>query len=148
MDDNTLLDTNLEDTPVDYDYASTGQRFANYLIDQIVLYVLSGLIGAVMGFLSPSIAEDETGLNIASILIALVVSLGYYTIMEGSSGKTIGKYITKTRALTEDGEPMDMGKTFVRSLCRLIPFEPFSFLGGPLGWHDTLSKTMVVRDRR
>lgn len=132
---------------LEYEYASTGQRFGNYLIDQIVLYVLSAVAGGILGLMSPSIAEDETGLNIASILIALVVSLGYYTLMEGSSGKTIGKYITKTRALTEDGEPMDMSKTFVRSLCRLIPFEPFSFLGGPRGWHDTISKTMVVRER-
>lgn len=147
MDDNTLLDTNLDETEVNYDYASTGQRFANYLIDQIVLYVLSAVGGGVVGLLSPSVVDDEAGLNIISILIALVVSLGYYTLMEGSSGKTIGKYITKTRVFTEDGETIGMEKAFVRSLCRLIPFEAFSFLGGPRGWHDTISKTMVVRER-
>lgn len=68
--------------------------------------------------------------------------------MEGAfNGKTIGKYLTKTRALREDGSPLGWDKAFVRSLCRLIPFEGFSYLGSNLlGWHDTISKTMVVED--
>ncbi|MBL7803088.1 MAG: RDD family protein [Saprospiraceae bacterium] len=147
MDDNTLLDTNLEDRPAEFEYASSGQRFANYIVDQIVLYILSGIGGVVLGTLSPSIVEDETGLNFVSIFIAIAISLAYYTFMEGSTGKSVGKYVTGTRALTEDGEPLPMNKAFVRSLCRLIPFEAFSFLGSIRGWHDTISKTMVVRDR-
>ena len=32
-----------------------------------------------------------------------------------------------------------------RTLCRIIPFEAFSFLGTPpKGWHDVIPKTMVV----
>ncbi|HNE29546.1 MAG: RDD family protein [Saprospiraceae bacterium] len=147
MEENTLLDSNLEETPVNYDYASSGLRFANYVVDQIVLYILSGAAGVVLGIMSPSVVEDEAGLNIISILIALGVSLAYYTLMEGSSGKTVGKYVTGTRALTEDGDPLDMSKAFIRSLCRLIPFEAFSFLGSVRGWHDSISKTMVVKDR-
>ena len=98
MEENTLLDSNLEDTPVNYDYASSGLRFANYVVDQIVLYILSGAAGVVLGIMSPSVVEDEAGLNIISILIALGVSLAYYTLMEGSSGKTVGKYVTGTRS--------------------------------------------------
>lgn len=147
MEDNSLLDSNLDEAPVNYDYASSGLRFANYVVDQIVLYILSGAAGLVLGLMSPSVVEDETGLNIISIIIALGVSLAYYTLMEGSTGKTVGKYVTGTRAFTEDGEPLDMSKAFIRSLCRLIPFEAFSFLGSYRGWHDTISKTMVVKDR-
>ena len=34
----------------------------------------------------------------------------------------------------------------VRTFCRYIPFEAFTFLGNksPIGWHDKLSKTIVV----
>ncbi|MFT6808347.1 MAG: hypothetical protein ACJA01_001571 [Saprospiraceae bacterium] len=36
---------------------------------------------------------------------------------------------------------------FKRSLCRLIPFEIFSFLGEPLmDWHDKISGTKVIED--
>ena len=73
----------------------------------------------------------------------------YYIIMEYVfKGKTFGKLLTKTRAVTEYGERMDLGTIMVRSLCRLIPFEAFSFLGeeGTKGWHDTISKTKVIYD--
>ena len=33
-----------------------------------------------------------------------------------------------------------------RTLCRFIPFEPFTFLGlNSRGWHDSFSKTYVVK---
>lgn len=142
-----LLDSEMNEAQTDYDQASNGQRFGNYLIDVIAYYILSLVAGVVLGIVAPGVAEDEASLNIASILIAIVILLGYYTLMEGSGGKTLGKYITGTRAVTENGEPLTMGQAFTRSLCRLIPFEPFSFLFGR-GWHDSLSKTMVIRDRR
>jgi hypothetical protein len=40
------------------------------------------------------------------------------------------------------------GTMVLRSLCRLIPFEPFSFLGSDArGWHDSITKTRVVRKK-
>jgi uncharacterized RDD family membrane protein YckC len=49
--------------------------------------------------------------------------------MEASTGKTVGKYVTGTQVLTEDGEQPSVGTIFIRTLCRIIPFEPFSFFG-------------------
>ncbi len=44
---------------------------------------------------------------------------------------------------------MDFKTAFIRSLCRLISFEQFSYLGGGLnGWHDSLSNTQVVQDNQ
>lgn len=44
-------------------------------------------------------------------------------------GKTIGKYITKTIVVMEDGSKPKASDIVLRSLCRLIPFDAFSFLG-------------------
>ena len=144
--ENTLLDHD-ELQPNELIIASTGKRFANYLIDVIGFYIFVILFGGIFGFLFFS-EESEAGTSIiVSWFFGIVIIVSYYTLLEGSlRGKTLGKYITRTRAVTADGEPVDFHKAFIRSLCRLIPFEAFSYLGGGLGWHDTISNTMVVED--
>jgi hypothetical protein len=44
-----------------------------------------------------------------------------------------------------DGSRPNMKSIIIRTLSRLIPFEPFSFLTAERGWHDTLSVTYVVK---
>ena len=67
--------------------------------------------------------------------------------MEFSLGKTVGKMLTKSTVVREDGGRITLGQAFGRSLCRLIPFDAFSFLGSTaVGWHDSISKTRVVKD--
>lgn len=66
-------------------------------------------------------------------------------VFEQLFGQSIGKMITRTVVLNGDGERPGFGQIIVRNLARLIPFEAFSFLTkNPTGWHDSLSKTMVV----
>jgi uncharacterized RDD family membrane protein YckC len=49
----------------------------------------------------------------------------------------------------KDGSKPDIKTFLIRTLCRFIPLEPFSFLGAfPRGWHDTLSETYVVKRKR
>jgi len=63
-------------------------------------------------------------------LLGIVVGYAYYVFFEGVTGRSIGKYFTKTKVVTEDGEKPNFETILVRSLCRFIPFEAFSFLGG------------------
>lgn len=78
--------------------------------------------------------------------IGLGVLVGYYTVMEGVFGVTIGKLITRTKVVTEDGSKPGFGMALGRSLCRMIPFEAFSFLGRESrGWHDSITKSYVVK---
>ena len=79
-------------------------------------------------------------------LITSIVFIIFYMISEILlKAKTIGKYITKTVVAIEDGSKPKSSDILLRSLCRLIPFEAFSFLGAKgKGWHDTISKTYVV----
>ena len=59
--------------------------------------------------------------------------------------RTFGKYFTKTIVVKHDGSRPNMKSIMIRTLSRLIPFEPFSFLTADRGWHDTLSVTYVVK---
>jgi len=130
--------------------ASTGKRFANYIIDLIFFYIFSFLFGMFLGLILYVIApstlsifeEDNILIN---YLFGFVAGMIYYSSFEILTGRTIAKFITKTKVVDEDGNPPDFGTIVIRSLCRFIPFEPFSFLGDEgKGWHDKLSKTRVV----
>jgi uncharacterized RDD family membrane protein YckC len=67
-------------------------------------------------------------------------------MFEYLTGRTLAKYITKTKVIDENGEKPDFKKILLRTLSRIFPFEPLSFLvSGNTGWHDEWSKTIVVK---
>ena len=69
----------------------------------------------------------------------------YYFIFESVSHRTLGKYVTNTKVVMQNGDEPSPRAILLRSLCRLIPFDAFSFLGRDgKGWHDSLSNTYVV----
>jgi len=143
---------------LNYNYASTGQRFFNWLIDNLFMrFAVNYLTGAVVGILlqliSPEIlfelASGERGFVFwgVSYFIGICNYLFYYTLCEKLfRGYTLGKLITGTRAIREDDTELTFKDAFMRSLCRIVPFEVFSALGG-FPWHDTWTKTKVVKTR-
>lgn len=134
---------NLEEFLEDmYEEANTGKRFGNYIIDYIATYIMSFGIGLVFGLSGYS--DNLFG----SILFSLFLTLLYYWGMEAAFGKTLGKFITQTTVLSEDGTKPTATQLMGRTLSRLVPFEPFSYLGGnpPRGWHDRWSRTVTVLD--
>ena len=136
--------------------ASIPQRFFNYIIDAImqlilliVLAMISFIISDMMGskrafdFFSKL---DKNTIGLYTISFSLV--LLYYNVFEILSARTIGKYITQTIVVDEHGEKPHQETILIRSLCRLIPFNPFSVLILGRGWHDSISKTYVVDKRK
>jgi len=91
---------------------------------------------------------EEDGTALADYFIGALSMVFYYTITEYYlKGKTIAKFVTKTRAVTLEDQRMDFNTTFRRSLSRIVPFEAFSFLGDmPIGWHDRWTNTKVIMD--
>ena len=122
--------------------ASKGKRFVNYILDQVMAYIV--IIGLTLAYLSiQSFIYEEGGLM--DYVIAYFGFLIYYSIFEASTGRTVGKYITQTKVVTLDGNKPSFSQILGRTFARFIPFEAFSFLGDePTGWHDSLSKTMVI----
>jgi len=138
--------------------ATTGQRFLNYLIDNLLLqYGLSLLTGMAIGtllavffpdyMLELSQSDDSFALLPFAYLLVIVNYLVYYTICEKAfKGYTLGKLITGTRATREDGNELTFKDALLRSLSRLVPFEVFSAFGG-YPWHDSWTKTRVIKSR-
>jgi uncharacterized RDD family membrane protein YckC len=58
---------------------------------------------------------------------------------------TLGKIITKSTVIDENGDKIGVGRAIGRTLSRLIPFEPFSFFFSERGWHDSITDTHVVK---
>ena len=131
--------------------ATRGQRFANYVVDSIVKYAVRvGLVALSIfmtdGYYSGNIfsftATDSAWLN---LLLGYGLSLVYYFIFEALTQRTVGKYVTNTIVITLDGTKPDLDTTLKRTLCRIIPFEAFSFFSADArGWHDTMTDTAVV----
>ena len=151
------METNQEHLFADPEYqmvqASSGKRLANYIIDLIGFYVLVFVSGIVMALFSPStvesINEENSYVNLVTNLVSILVFLFYMFGMEGIfKGKTLGKLMTGTRAVNEDGSNITFATALLRGLCRIVPFEPFSALGTPCyPWHDKWTKTYVIDER-
>lgn len=115
-------------------------RLFNYIID---LFSSSLFTSVVLHLLDLTrLAVTIHSINVYALMFIFLMS--YYSIMEGLTGRTVGKFITKTRVVTITGERANFDTVLGRSLCRLIPFEPISFLLFDRGWHDKFTKTRVV----
>ncbi|MEP7163271.1 MAG: RDD family protein [Ferruginibacter sp.] len=138
----------------EYEYASTGQRFLNFLIDNLVMnYGLSYLTGYAVGItitvLNPDfyVEKGSASFYLLIYMISILDYLLYYILSEKLfNGYTLGKLITGTKAIREDGDQLTLKDVLIRTVCRLVPFETLSgFKIRP--WHDEWSKTMVVKSR-
>lgn len=145
MDQETLL-TEMEFNPV---LASTGQRFANYIVDLIAFYVVITFgIGAILyatdDTLFVGIDDDSFVANLIFRIVFLIIYAFLYFLVELIfKGRTIGKLITGTKAVNQDGSAMEPKTILIRSLSRAVPFEQLSALGG-FPWHDKWSRTYVI----
>ena len=137
------------DDPISYaeERYNTDLRFKDYVIDLFIASILVGIVYIVVGM-----PEDELEQNFISIVVMFL----YYFLMEGLLGKTVGKLILGLRVVDIDGNKPTLGAIALRTACRFIPFEAFSFLFES-GWkhhtlrgnvHDKLSKTYVVKEGR
>jgi uncharacterized RDD family membrane protein YckC len=143
----------LDDLEYTYTQASANKRFGNYLIDRIAYYFIwrgfSAMAARPMAFILIKTTHDRTVMTFEVYLMALVAFVVYFTAFEGfTKGKTLGKWITGTRAVTIDGRMVTLKIAFLRSLCRLVPLEPFSAIKTPCyPWHDRWTRTLVIVEK-
>lgn len=131
--------------------ASKNKRFANHLLDLIPQYAIS--YGITYGFFYIGEFTGNYALNnywsemstVEDYMITYGLMVLYYFIFEILSQKTLGKYVTNTKVVMHNGDIPTPKAVLIRTLCRLIPFDAFSFLGTKgKGWHDSISKTYVI----
>ena len=133
--------------------ATTSQRFANYLIDIILFYILFFIFSFIVALAAPSFFGNvDTGSGPYKLLDRLI-TLVLYALYMGSvealfNGKSLGKLVTKTRAVNSDGSKISVYKAFERGFSRAVPFCAFSAFGNPSNpWQDRWTDTMVVEEK-
>lgn len=138
----------LDTSEKNYVDASKSKRFLNLIIDSIFFYVIAFLLGAFMAIGGVDYIIETNPFLFNVLIYGLFVAV--YFIFEASlNGKTIGKYLTGTRVIMEDGSNLKTQNILGRSFARLVPFEAFSFFGSsPGGWHDRWSGTRVIDEKK
>ena len=135
-----------------YERASTGKRLANYIIDFIVFYLLVMVFAVILALTSPTTFNSWTSTSDGFGLVDRILTLFFYAIYMSIveallKGKSIGKFITKTRAVNLDGTPISASTAFARGFSRAVPFCVFSALGSECNpWQDRWTNTMVVNE--
>ncbi len=143
-----MIEQNFLVTP--HIYASREKRFVNMIIDIAGFYAFLFLIGVVIGLIALLGIEGplnyfSTISGIEDYIISFLIGVVYFMTMETLFQKSLGKFVTKTIVVMEDGSKPKVSDIFIRSLCRYIPFDALSFLGDiGRGWHDSISNTYVV----
>ncbi len=113
--------------------ASREKRALNFLIDIIASFLMLFLVKILFYI-------------VISIWSLLIIYFLYYFIAESVfDGKTIGKQLTKTRVVTRQGMSPQLNAFLVRTLIRLTIIDIVTFYDKePKGWHDVVSKTIVI----
>jgi uncharacterized RDD family membrane protein YckC len=126
-------------------------RLFNFIIDNVVLYAVDVGAGFAIAIIAVAIGREESLILLdgpLGLAIGVALRLVYYIALESLWGRTIGKLAAGTVVVNAQGLKPTFGQVWIRSLCRFIPFEAFSFLGRTArGWHDKLPNTYVVKAR-
>ena len=130
---------------------SPGIRFVNLLVDSAViifiLLVVFNILDMYVFMADPDpYGQADPYIDFVSELIPFIVFFLYYIVMEISYQKTLGKFLTKTKVVSENDTRASYGEIIFRTVCRLIPFDWISFFFKEQGFHDNFSKTKVVKD--
>ncbi len=136
-----------------YDYpeflhkkATRFQRLIHLLLDTILsISLFVGVIAVIPNQWLNSLS-DIFGEQFSATILLTIGSIIYYIFFESLFRKTPAKYLTQTSVVSLSGEALKFEDIFTRTFSRKIPFNPLSFFG-TMGWHDSISKTMVVQEK-
>ncbi len=123
---------------------SIGNRFVHWIVDLVFIYLVLFILGYIIGIFR----LRSFGMFIQNhpFVFGLLCFYIYFVFFEFIWGRTIGKLLTKSVVVNENGGKPTFGKILLRSLIRDVPFEPFSVLSSSSKmWHDTWTKTIVVK---
>lgn len=135
--------------------ATQFQRFLNLCIDLMFIYIIVLSLGTTIILVALSANNFELSNWVENLSIfeigfySAIVAFLYYYFTEVYLSRTIAKLITHTIVVNTEGSKPSKKSFFIRTCCRFIPFEAFTFFNEvPRGWHDSFSETYVVKKRK
>jgi len=143
-------------------YQGVAIRFVAFLIDYIILGIISWILVAVFAVSAISVDTSTGAVSIgaayyAVIVLVILLELLYFTLLLGHYGQTVGMMAVKIKVVREaDSGPITYGAAFIRTILLLIDEIPYVIpylLGAVLIWTsdkkqrlgDRLAHTVVVK---
>ena len=133
----------------------TGRRVLAIIVDGLVLGIVFWVLSMLFGETSTAGGTASASLGTLGTLILLLISFGYYALLEGYLGQTLGKMLLGIKVIREDnGEIPGFGPAAIRTVMRIIDVLPFAYLVGFIAvlisgknqrLGDMLANTLVVR---
>jgi uncharacterized RDD family membrane protein YckC len=104
-------------------------RTIAYFIDAIIVSLCIGAL--IIPFILLLIASENIDQNswavaliimvtVAFIIAVLGIAIGYFVILEGYFGKTVGKYVMGLMVLKEDGTRIGYREAFIRNIPKFV----------------------------
>src|SRR4030066_248912 len=140
-----------------YNLAGLGLRIGAFLLDIIILFVVTTLtlwVGFSLGSIVFNIREENfINVIVPLYLILFFLSTTYFVFLQGFSGKTIGKMLFGIRVIRTDGESIGFWDALIRWVGYFISLI-FIFIGfiwavfdpKRQAWHDKFAETYVVKE--
>ena len=153
-------------------YAGFWLRFAAYIIDYIIIYVVQSFVFIpILGVLGISFASKMDSMDnmsdaesmgmamgfaavmAATALLTTIIAILYWSIMESSKYQaTVGKMALGLKVSDVDGQNLDFVKSLIRNVCKIISgmilgigYIMAGFTERKQGLHDIIAGTLVVK---
>lgn len=107
-----------------------GIRTLAYVLDSVILYGVSQVIGIVAGVILGAVlialtgdvpdVSQLSGLSAVDFITGLFNFTLYFTLFEWMLGASPGKLLTGLRVVSEDGTPCNLRGAFLRALLRFV----------------------------
>jgi uncharacterized RDD family membrane protein YckC len=134
--------------------AGFGPRLGAFLLDGVLLYVVSLIVGVIFGQGHRSGGTASVHVHGLPFVIDLVIGIAYYVALEGGPrGQTLGKRAVGIRVYDlASGGPIGYGRAAVRYIGKLVSAVPCG-LGDfwmlwdkeKQTWQDKFAGSIVVR---
>ena len=144
-----------EQVEVTYRVAGFGARILAALLDHLVIFALSGILG--LGILLVLInGGEELAYYLVSIwvVISFLINAFYFIWAElRGDGRTWGKRLMQLRTVMISGHGLTFGASVIRNIARLVDNTPLLWLvplfsRGQRRFGDLLAGTLVINERQ
>lgn len=104
-------------------------RFAAFLVDFIIFWLLAFIVGRLLGeqdaiYTETTDASATLRFRLAGItaVVMLLIWFLQFPLMEGTTGQTVGKKLFGLRVEKKDLSPMSVGASFLRQILMAVDF--------------------------
>ena len=128
--------------------SNNSDRFINYILDRMIcIYSFTVNYSIITIILQNGYINAEPNFSVPFVIfaIALYNNFVYYFSLEAFFSLTPAKLISNTISVDNSNQILNLKNALIKTLCRFIPFDNFSFLLGSNGFHDSVSNTKVLK---